>query len=234
MSVLPPIEQKAAYVNAMFTRVARNYDTMNRLMTLGQDQKWRREVLALANLPSHGRLLDVGAGTGDLGFETMLRYPTVQAIGVDFTYQMMAAGVEKVAGVDLPFAQADTLALPFADGVFDAVCSGFMIRNVVDRVGAFREMARVTKPGGRVVCLETTPPEQGVIAEGSKLYFDYVVPLLGTIMTGDREAYTYLPQSTMAFIEAGELARLMERAGLKNVVYQKLMFGTVAIHIGTR
>lgn len=234
MSVLPQPDQKPAYVNEMFTRVARNYDTMNRLMTLGQDQHWRREVLALCNLPAHGKLLDVGTGTGDLGFETMLRYPTVQAIGVDFTYQMMAAGVEKVAGVDLPFAQADTLALPFANDLFDVVCSGFMIRNVVDRVGAFREMVRVTKPGGRVVCLETTPPDQGMIADGSKLYFDYVVPLLGAVMTGDREAYTYLPQSTMAFVEAGELARLMEQAGLKNVVYQKLMLGTVAIHIGTK
>jgi demethylmenaquinone methyltransferase/2-methoxy-6-polyprenyl-1,4-benzoquinol methylase len=202
-------------------------------MTLGQDQHWRRQVLSMCNLPSHGRLLDVGAGTGDLGYEAMLRYPTVQAIAADFTYEMMAYGRFKVAGIDLPFVQADTLHLPFPDHYFDAVCSGFMVRNVVDRIGAFREMARVTKPGGRVVCLETTPPADGFIAEGSKLYFNNVVPLLGAIISGDREAYTYLPQSTMDFIEAGELARLMEQAGLKNVVYQKLMFGTVAIHIGT-
>lgn len=234
MSVLPSIDQKPTYVNTMFARVARNYDLMNRLMTLGQDQRWRRQVLALCNLPSHGLLLDVGTGTGDLACEAMLRYPTVQAVGADFTYQMMAAGVEKVAGVGAPFVQADTLQLPFADSLFDAVCSGFLIRNVVDRIGAFREMARATKPGGRVVCLETTPPEAGLIADGSKFYFDHVVPLLGTIISGDREAYTYLPQSTMTFVDAGELARMMEQAGLKNVVYQKLMFGTVAIHVGTK
>lgn len=233
MSILPDAEEKPRFVNSMFARIAGRYDLMNRVMTLGQDQGWRRQALHLCNLPPHGMLLDVGTGTGDLGYEALRRLPTMQAFGTDFTYEMMAAGVGKVAGVELPFVQGDTLELPFADNTFDAVCSGFMIRNVVDQVGAFREMARVAKAGGRVVCLETTPPAESLIGTGSQFYFDTIVPLLGGLISGDREAYTYLPQSTKHFVEPEALTRIMERAGLRNVIYHKLMFGTVAIHVGT-
>jgi demethylmenaquinone methyltransferase/2-methoxy-6-polyprenyl-1,4-benzoquinol methylase len=233
-SVLPPSEEKPRYVNTMFARIAPTYDLMNRLMTLGQDQRWRRELLALSNLPPRGTLLDVGTGTGDIGYAAMARYPGVQAYGVDFTYEMMAAGVDKTPGLRLPFAQADTYHLPFADDTMDAVVSGFLVRNVVDRAAAFREMMRVTKPGGRVVCLETTPPADTLIGQGSRLYFDTIVPFLGGLISGDREAYTYLPKSTQKFVEPDELQRLMEQAGLRNVIYRLRMMGTVAIHVGTK
>ncbi len=232
--VLPPAEEKPHFVNRMFARIAPTYDLMNRLMTLGQDQRWRRELLELSNLPPHGRLLDVGTGTGDIGYAALERLPTVRAIGVDFTYEMMAAGVNKTPGLQLPFAQADTYHLPFPDGSMDAVVSGFLVRNVVDRTAAFREMARVTKPGGRVLCLETTPPGDTLIGQGSRIYFDTIVPFLGGFISGDREAYTYLPQSTQHFVEPEELRRLMQQAGLHNVVYRLRMFGTVAIHVGTK
>lgn len=231
-AVLPTPEEKPVYVNRMFARIAPTYDLMNRLMTLGQDQRWRRELLDLCHLPPHGRLLDVGTGTGDIAFESRRLYPTVRAMGADFTFEMMDAGRHTHPGV--PFAQADTYALPYADGVFDAVVSGFLIRNVVDRVAAFREMARVTRVGGRVVCLETTPPGENLVGWGSQFYFDTVVPFLGGLISGDREAYTYLPQSTSHFVEPDELQRLMEQAGLRHVVYRKRMLGTVAIHVGTR
>ena len=230
--VLPSSDEKPVFVNRMFARIAPTYDLMNRLMTLGQDQRWRREMLDLCHLPPHGRLLDVGTGTGDIAYEARRLYPTVQAMGADFTFEMMAAGQQSHPGV--PFAQADTYALPYADGAFDAVVSGFMVRNVVDRVAAFREMARVTRVGGRVLCLETTPPTDSLVGMGSQFYFETVVPLLGGLISGDREAYTYLPQSTTNFVAPDELQRNMEQAGLRNVIYRKRMFGTVAIHVGTR
>ncbi|MEZ4710737.1 MAG: class I SAM-dependent methyltransferase [Caldilineaceae bacterium] len=136
---LPSMDEKPVYVNRMFAEIAATYDLMNRLMTFGLDQQWRRELLTLCELPPHGRLLDVGAGTGDIAYQAMQRYPSVQAYGADFTYEMMAAGVGKMPGRILPFTQADTLHLPYADNTFDAVVCGFLIRNVVDRQGAFQE-----------------------------------------------------------------------------------------------
>jgi len=233
-SILPDLAEKPVFVNNMFARIAPTYDLMNRLMTFGQDQGWRRELLHLAATPAHGRLLDVGSGTGDIAYTEMRRNPSVQAVGSDFTYEMMAAGVGKEAGLFLPFVQADTFALPFADNTFDAVVSGFMVRNVVDRVAAFREMARVTKPGGRVACLETTPPSNALLEPFFRLYFFRIVPLIGGLVAGDRTAYSYLPQSTVEFPPPAALARLMEQAGLHNVVYHEYMINTVAIHVGTK
>jgi len=231
---LPTTEEKPVYVNRMFARIAPTYDLMNRLMTFGQDQTWRREMLAYANVPPRGSLLDVGTGTGDIAYTALQQNPTIRAVGSDFTYEMMAAGVNKVAGVLLPFAQADTYTLPFPDNTFDAVVSGFLVRNVVDRVAAFREMARVTKRGGRVVCLETTPPSNSVLGAFSRLYFFQIVPIVGSIVARDRQAYSYLPHSTVAFPPPNELAHLMERAGLQHVFYVKRMLNAVAIHVGTK
>jgi demethylmenaquinone methyltransferase/2-methoxy-6-polyprenyl-1,4-benzoquinol methylase len=231
---LPNAEEKPVYVNRMFARIAPTYDLMNRLMTFGQDQRWRRELIDLCNLPPHGRLLDVGTGTGDIAYETLRSRPATAAFGADFTYEMMAAGVGKEPGITVPFTQADVYALPYADESFDAVVSGFLIRNVVDRVAAFREMARVTRPGGRVVCLETTPPQSTFIGRMAEFYILRIVPVLGGIVSGDRVAYSYLPQSTVAFPPPEELRQTMEQAGLCNAFYQQRMLGTVAIHIGLK
>lgn len=232
--VLPTVDEKPVYVNRMFARIAPTYDLMNRLMTFGQDQQWRREMLDYCNLPPHGLLLDVGTGTGDIAYTAMQRSPTLRAIGSDFTYEMMAAGVGKVPGVMLPFAQADTYALPYPDNTFDAVVSGFLVRNVVDRVAAFREMARVTKPGGRVVCLETTPPSNSPLGPLFRIYFFQIVPIVGSIVANDRQAYAYLPHSTVAFPPPAHLARMMEQAGLQHVFYVERMLKSVAIHVGTK
>ncbi len=233
-SVLPELDEKPVFVNQMFARIAPTYDLMNRLMTFGQDQSWRRELLRLAATPPHGRLLDVGSGTGDIAYMELRRNPSTQAVGSDFTYEMMAAGVGKEPGLFLPFVQADTFGLPFADNTFDAVVSGFMVRNVVDRVSAFREMARVTRPGGHVVCLETTPPTNALLTPLFRLYFFRIVPLIGGLVAGDSQAYSYLPHSTVDFPEPHELARLMEQAGLHHVFFVEKMFGAVAIHVGTK
>ncbi|MEZ4860829.1 MAG: ubiquinone/menaquinone biosynthesis methyltransferase [Caldilineaceae bacterium] len=232
--VLPSSDAKPLYVNRMFARIAATYDVMNRLMSMGQDQEWRRELLDYCNLPPHGLLLDVGTGTGDIAYTAMRRYPGVQAYGADFTYEMMAAGVGKLPGKVLPFTQGDTFALPFPDNTFDAVVSGFLVRNVVDRAAAFAEQARVTKPGGRVVCLETTPPSNSLLGPLFRFYFFRVVPILGGLISGDPQAYQYLPHSTVNFPEPTELQRLMEHAGLRHVFYVERMFGAVAIHVGTK
>lgn len=233
--MLPTTDEKPVYVNRMFARIAPTYDLMNRLMTFGQDQSWRREMLAFCNLPPRGgSLLDVGTGTGDIAYTALQRNPTLRAVGSDFTYEMMAAGVDKVPGVFLPFAQADTYHLPFPDNTFDAVVSGFLVRNVVDRVAAFREMARVTKPGGRVLCLETTPPSNSVLGPLFRFYFFQIVPIVGSFVARDRQAYAYLPHSTVTFPPPVELARLMEQAGLQNVFYVERMLRSVAIHVGVK
>jgi demethylmenaquinone methyltransferase/2-methoxy-6-polyprenyl-1,4-benzoquinol methylase len=231
---MPAPDEKPVYVNRMFARIAPTYDLMNRLMALGQDQGWRRSLLNACALPPHGTLLDVGTGTGDIAYTAMQQFPGVRAVGTDFTYEMMAAGVGKTPGRALPFVQGDTFALPFPDNTFDAVVSGFLVRNVVDRVAAFREMARVTKPGGRVACLETAPPANTLLGPLFRLYFFRIVPLIGGLIAGDRQAYSYLPHSTVEFPLPAALARMMEQAGLWYVFYTELMMGTVAIHVGTK
>jgi len=232
--VLPSADERPAFVNKMFAEIAQTYDLMNRIMALGMDGSWRREMLALCDLPPNGMLLDVGTGTGDIGYEALQRYPGLKVYGADFTYEMMAAGTGKVPGHNLPFTQADTFDLPYADNTFDAVVCGFLVRNVLDRVGAFAEHARVAKPGGKVVCLEITPPSNTVLGPLFQFYFFKVVPFVGSLISDNGEAYSYLPQSTVDFPSPDVLQRAMEEAGLHHVSYREKMMGTVAIHVGTK
>ncbi len=232
--MLPTPETKSTYVNQMFAEIAPTYDLMNRLMTGMQDQRWRKEMLGYCALPPQGRLLDVGTGTGDIAYEALGLRPGMTAMGSDFTYEMMAHGVGKIPGRTVHFAQADALALPYADNTFDAVTSGFLLRNVTDLNLALSEQRRVTVPGGKVVCLEITPPSTTLLGPFIQFYFFNIVPLIGGLISGARDAYTYLPQSTVAFTAPDELQRRMEFVGLKNVFYVKKMFGTVAIHVGEK
>ena len=218
----------------MFAEIAPRYDLMNRLMTLGRDQVWRRTVVRLCSLPRGGRLLDVATGTGDIAYEALRLDPTLAVVGLDLTREMMLAGRGKHPGLAFPFAEGDALALPFADNTFDAATSGFMMRNVVDVRAAFAEQARVVKPGGRVVCLEITLPRTPVFSQLFRFYFFKLVPLIGGLISGRREAYTYLPQSALAFPRPAVLAQIMTAAGLRDVHYKLAMLGTVAVHLGTK
>lgn len=226
--------QRAAYVRSMFARIAGRYDLMNRLMTFGQDTAWRRRVVELAHLPAGGRLLDLGTGTGDLAFAALEREPTLSVVGGDFTLPMMRVGRERPHGRRVAWAGIDGLYLPFPDQTFDAVTSGYLMRNVVDTRRAWEEQFRVLKPGGRVVCLDTTPPPRNWLRPLIQFHLHLVIPSLGRLITGDSAAYTYLPDSTEGFFSAEALADQMRSAGFQAVRFERLMFGTMAIHVGTK
>lgn len=227
-------EAKARYVSGMFARIARRYDLMNTIMSFGQDAMWRRVTVRAATPRPGGLALDVAAGTGRIAQE--LARKGARAIAVDFAIAMMQRGRESGVGADeeVYFAGADALALPFADDTFDCVTTGFAMRNVVDIEAAFREMCRVVRPGGRVVCLEVGRPEWAVTRLFHAVYTRRVVPLLGKLIAGDSDAYTYLPSSMGEFPPPEELAAIMRRAGLRNVRWKQLTMGAAAVHAGTK
>lgn len=224
--------EKSRYIQDLFTRIAPRYDLMNRLMTGGQDIRWRKEVIRRAALHPNASLLDLGAGTGDLAREALVQQPTARVTAADFTLEMMRAG--RQAADTFAWSAADALRLPFRDEQFDAVVSGFLMRNVVDTIAALREQLRVLKPKGRIVILDTTRPKKNLLSPFIWLHMHLVIPALGTLLSGQRDAYTYLPDSTEAFLTAEDLAARMAAAGFKRIGYKRLMFGTIAIHWGEK
>lgn len=227
-------KERAAYVQSMFDRVASRYDLINRLMTFGQDQSWRRFVVKQAELPRGGKLLDVATGTGDVMFEALKKDASLIAVGADFAAGMMRVGQHRPLGRRVTWTQADGLCLPFADQYFDAVTSGYLMRNVIDVPAAFKEQMRVVKSGGKIVCLDTSPPPRNLLRPFILIHLKYIIPLLGRLISGNPEAYKYLPESTQAFKSPEELAEIMRSVGLKDVRFKRFMFGTMAVHTGTR
>lgn len=229
--------ERARYVQGMFARIAPRYDLMNRLMTGGQDITWRREVVARAALPPGGRLLDLGAGTGDLAREALRRQPDLLVVAADFTVEMMRTGqaADAQAGHSpMLWSAADAQRLPFPDRCFDVVISGFLLRNVVDLPLALAEQFRVLKPGGRLVALDTTPPPASPLAPFIRFHLHTVIPGLGRLLTGQADAYNYLPNSTEYFLEPERLAARLVAAGFAGVGFVRRMFGTIAIHWARR
>ena len=219
--------ERAKYVQGMFTRIARRYDLMNRLMTGGQDIGWRKRVIELARLDDRASLLDLGTGTGDLAREALSAFPKARVVGADFTLEMMRVG-QKTGRLD--FSTADALRLPFPDSSFDAVVSGFLMRNVIDLQKALEEQFRVLKSGGRIVILDTTRPKRNILSPFIWLHMHFVIPTLGGLLTGSRDAYRYLPETTEGFVTAEEMATRMAIVGFKKIEFQRYMFGTIAIH----
>lgn len=223
--------QRARYVRSMFSRIARHYDLLNRLMTGGMDTRWRKETVQRAQLFPGARLLDLGCGTGDLAREARQQQPQAQIVAADFTLPMMLAG--KGRG-PLDWSAADALRLPFPDATFDAIISGFLMRNVGDLPGALSEQVRALKPQGWLVVLETTRPTRNLLWPFIWLHLHIGIPLLGRLVARQGSAYTYLRASTEAFLPAEELAEQMQRAGLSEVGFERRMFGTIAIHWGKK
>ena len=235
--------ERAQAVQAMFARIAHRYDLMNRLMTAGQDLVWRREVIRRAALPASGRILDLGAGTGDLAFEALRQHPDCRPLAADLTLEMMRVGRRRVdfsrpgrkfGGESVSWCAADALRLPFPEASFDAVVSGFLLRNVADVRQALAEQARVLRPTGWLIALDTTRPRPSLLFPLVQLHLRLVSPLLGRLVAGQPEAYHYLPDTTQAFLSAEQLAARMDEAGLVEVGFLVKMFGTVAIHWGRK
>jgi len=200
-------------------------------MTGGMDVRWRREVIRLTKIRPHGSVLDLGTGTGDLAREALTQYPQARVIASDFTLEMMRVG--KQSG-DLNFSTADALNLPFKDNTFDAVVSGFLMRNVTDIQKALQEQFRTLKPGGRIVVLDTTKPKKNLFSPFIKFHMHVIIPMIGGLLSGVRDAYEYLPDTTENFLTAEELSVRMVAVGFKRVNFKRLMFGTIAIHWGEK
>jgi demethylmenaquinone methyltransferase/2-methoxy-6-polyprenyl-1,4-benzoquinol methylase len=234
-----PIDRDPSRIEAMFGGISGRYDLMNRLMTAGLDVRWRRMAATHAALAPGDEALDACCGTGDLTFSLAESCPACEVVGLDFTPGMLERAREKAAvrarhrrPVPRTFVAGDLLALPFEDDRFAAVTVGWGVRNVPDVPRAFAEMVRVTRRGGRVICLESTMPPEGPGKRFHAVWMAHVVPVLGRLMTGDASAYAYLPASVAAFPRADELAAIMTRAGLVRVRYRRLGFGAVALHVG--
>jgi demethylmenaquinone methyltransferase/2-methoxy-6-polyprenyl-1,4-benzoquinol methylase len=217
----------------MFGAIADRYDLMNRVMTMGRDQRWRVQAADVAGLSPGASALDVATGTGDLAFLLAERVGVEGRIyGVDFTPEMLRLARRKAArrGLPVSFEQGDAEHLRFPSDSFGAVTCAFGVRNFEDRQQGLNEMARVTVPGGRVVVLELTPPQNPL----ARRYMDEVVPRLGQLLARARDAYTYLPESAEQFPGPQALGIMMQAAGLRKVTYRLLNFGTVALHWGTK
>jgi len=230
-------DQFASQVNRMFDRIAGNYDAMNSLMTAGLHHRWRQRTAARAQLTEGASALDVCCGTGDLALE-LAGYVghTGTVIGCDFSQPMLDLAREKSVkrwATNVRFELADALALPYEDGRFDAVTIGFGARNLAELNTGLGEMARVLKPGGRLVILEITQPTRPPLSTFYSLWFDRLVPLMGTL-AGDRAAYSYLPESVRSFPSPRALAERMDAAGLERIRATVLAGGIIAIHSGAK
>ncbi len=225
---------KGPGVQKMFDAIAERYDLMNRVMTFGQDQKWRRFVVEKAGEPGNGRVLDLATGTGDIAALIALKHPEAEVTGADFSLNMLNEAKKRFAATTISWKQCDANELPFEDETFQAVTFGYLLRNVDDVLKVLKEVRRVLVPGGRVVCLDTTPPEKNLMYPFVHVYLKHGIPVLGKMIADDESAYAYLTGSTMGFYSADALEGLFLEAGFTDVGYKKFMFGTIGVHWGTR
>ncbi len=217
----------------MFDRIAGLYDRMNSVMTAGLHHAWRRRAVDLARVGPGMRVLDVATGTGDLALELARRVgPEGEVVASDFSERMLELARAKAGDAPVRFETANALALPYEDDAFDAATVGFGARNFSDLEQGLREMARVVRPGGRVVVLEITTPTRPPLSNFFELWFDRIVPALGRV-AGDAQAYSYLPNSVRRFPGPEPLARLLWEAGLREVSYVLTAGGIIALHAGT-
>ncbi len=224
---LPAGAEKRGAVESMFDRVAPGYDRMNRVISLGLDRRWRRRTVDALELPAGSRVLDLGCGTGDLCRD--LAAAGCAPVGIDFSAGMLAR-----AHVDAPLVRGDAGQLPFEAAAFDGVVCGFAFRNFVDLAGVLAECARVLHPGGRLAALDAAVPEHPILRAGNALWFRGAVPLLGRVLTGDRDAYRYLPKSTAYLPPARSLIAELGDAGFTAVRRTTMTGGSIQLLTGTR
>jgi demethylmenaquinone methyltransferase/2-methoxy-6-polyprenyl-1,4-benzoquinol methylase len=227
----------SAEVRQMFASIARRYDATNEVLSLGVHKGWRRRAIELSGAAPGMRALDCATGTGDLALELKRAVgPTGEVMGTDFCAEMLEAAPAKAAraGLAVQFAVADALALPYEAARFDVATIAFGIRNVDDPVQCLREMARVVKPGGRVVVLEFGQP-RGAFGALFRVYSKGVMPLVGGLLTGNRAAYEYLPRTAARFPAGEKFLDLMREAGsFSAVAAHPLTFGTAFVYVGVK
>ncbi len=223
---------KGSQVQAMFDGIAGRYDLMNRVMTMGQDQRWRRLVVGKAGDLSKGRVLDLATGTGDIAALFSQKYPNASVVGGDFSQNMLGEAQNRFSSLPIQWMACDANMLPFSDNSFSAVTFGYLLRNVDDVPRVLREIHRVLQPGGAIVSLDTTPPAKNMLYPFINAYLRWGIPLMGRMLASDEAAYAYLTGSTLGFYEACALANAFSDAGFQNVGYRKLMCGTIAVHWG--
>ncbi len=228
------VNGRASTVRHMFARIAKRYDLVNRLMTFGRDQSWRRQTITKLKLPSKARVADLGSGTGDLAFEISQQNEEVMVIASDFTREMIEVGKKRQGTRQVHWLLADANWLPIASESLDAVISGFLLRNVDDVHAALSEQKRVLKAGGYLAALETTSSRPGPFHPFVEFYLNRVVPLLGKLVARDFVAYQYLSSSTWSFLSAEKLASNLNRLGFQGVGFERRMLGTIAIHWGKK
>ena len=220
---------------AMFDGIAERYDFVNRVISLGIDQSWRKKTVRALELRSGARVLDLATGTGDLAIMVATLHPDVAVVGVDPSAKMLEVGQKKLLDAALnervTLQLGDAQALDFPDNSFDGLCIAFGIRNVPDRLQGLREMARVTRPGGRVAILELSEPRGGVLGPLARFHVHSVVPTVGALLSGKRE-YHYLQKSIAAFPPAAEFEAMMSDAGLRVVASTPLTFGVCHLYVG--
>ncbi len=225
---------KGPAVQKMFDGIAADYDLMNRVMTMGQDQKWRRFVVGKAGNPGRGSVLDLATGTGDIASLMEKQFPDGHHLGADFSLNMLGEAQKRFSDQPIKWQASDATNLPYKDDSFESVTFGYLLRNVDSSLQVLKEIYRVLKPGGRVVCLDTTPPAQNILYPFIRFYFRFGIPVLGRMIASDEAAYSYLTGSTMDFHKAEELADIFRKAGFAAVDYKKFMMGTIAVHWGVK
>lgn len=224
----------------MFGRIVSRYDMLNRVMSFGMDRRWRSLAAAAAE-PAGEHVLDVGTGTGDLAQE-LYRHGAAHVVGADFSAEMLREARVKAVGaqavergvVAVSWVLADGLRLPFRDGTFGAVTNAFVLRNLEDLRAGLCEMVRVLRPGGRLVCLDMTPPPGGPFGAVYRFYFNRLMPPVAGFLSGDVAAYRYLPNSLTGFPSAAVLAGMLADVGLCDVHIRRLAGATVALHTGRK
>ncbi|MCP4671643.1 MAG: bifunctional demethylmenaquinone methyltransferase/2-methoxy-6-polyprenyl-1,4-benzoquinol methylase UbiE [Desulfobacula sp.] len=222
-------------IKSMFDQISPRYVLMNKLMTFGQDRQWRKQLIKFAGLKDGDRLLDVATGTGDVIIKAVeQKIQLKDSVGLDFSAGMLSVAKSRLDIPQIQWMQADALELPFKNNQFNAVTSAYLMRNAINIKTALTEQFRVLKPGGKIACLDTTPPKKTLISPLIDFYFLKIIPLLGALIASSKAAYTYLPETTKNFKTAQELKEMMIQAGFQDVFHKKYMFGTMAIHWGTK
>lgn len=227
-------QTKEQRVHEVFESISGNYDTMNSVISFQLHKLWRKDTMARMDVQRGSKTLDVCCGTADWTIAMAEAVgPTGEAYGLDFSQNMLNVGIEKTKDMpNVTLLQGNAMELPFEDNTFDYVTVGFGLRNVPDYLQALREMNRVVKPGGKVVCLETSQSEIPVYRQVFRFYFHYVMPLFGKLFAKSYKEYSWLQESADAFPGVKQLKKMFEKAGLENVTFKKYSGGAAAVHIG--